>query len=141
MPGLRFEGCFRLGLLARNQQRADGKPDGQQQQERHRRAHDCPVPARPFGRPLPRRGSPSADRLLIQEPPQVIGQLLDGGVTVFDALGHRLEHDRFQINRDCPVVPPGRARLIEGDLPQQLLPVAAIEGGFQRQQLVQGSAQ
>ena len=32
-----------------------------------------PVPARPFGRPLPRRGAPGPDRLLIQKPAQVVG--------------------------------------------------------------------
>ena len=74
--------------------------------------------------PLHQRRPPGPDRLVLQEAAQVVGQLLGRGVALGRVLGHRLEDDRLQLRRDRLVEPPRRPRLLEGDLPQQLLPVA-----------------
>ena len=40
------------------------------------------------------------DRLVLQEPPQVVGQLLRRGVAALGLLGHRLQDDRLQVAGD-----------------------------------------
>ena len=70
---------------------------------RHQARHGRLVPPRPPGDPLPRRRPPGPDRPVLQEPPQVVGQLLRRRVAARRVLGHRLEDDRLQVAR----APPG----------------------------------
>src|SRR5205807_3517323 len=103
--------------------------------------NDRPVPAGPLARPLGQRRPAGADRLVLQEALQVVGQLAGGGVALVGVLGQRLEDDRLQLRRQRRVEAARAERLLEGDLPQQLLAVAAAERRLQRQQLVEGGAQ
>jgi hypothetical protein len=75
---------------------------------------------------------------LIQQPaPQVVGQLLRRRVAVRRVLLQRLQDDDLQLRGDGPVDRPRPPRLLEGDLPQQFLAVAAPEDRLQCQKLVQ----
>ena len=103
--------------------------------------HELPVPAGPPQGPLDHAGPAGQDRLVGQEPPQVGGQLLGRRVAMGQVLGHRLQDDRLQVAGDRRVEPARRDRLVQRDLAEQLLVVAAVEGGPQRQQLVEGHAQ
>ena len=62
-----------------------------------------PVSSRPPSRALEQRQGPGEDRLVSQEPPQVAGHFLGRGVALCGVLGHRLEHDGFQIGGHCLV--------------------------------------
>ena len=88
------------------------------------------VPPGPPEGALEGAGPAGQDRLVVQEPPQVGGQLLGRRVAARRVLGDRLQDDRFQVARDRRVEPARRDRLVERDLAEQLLMVAAVEGGL-----------
>ena len=82
--------------------------------------------------------APGQDRLVGQEPPQVLGHLLGRGVPLGRLLGDRLQDDRLQVARDAS----GRAcaarsgrRAAPG---RSAWPGSPPGRGLQRQQLVEG---
>jgi hypothetical protein len=99
------------------------------------------VSPRPPGPALPERWRPRQDRPVLQEAAQVVRQFLRRRVPVGGPLGAGLEYDRLQVRGDGLVQAPRPARLVLGDLPEQFLAVAAVEGGSQGQQLVQRHAE
>jgi len=76
-----------------------------------------------------------------QEVPQVVGQVLRRRVPVRGALRQRLEANPFQFLRHGVVPLAWRARLVRGDLLQQLLPGVRVKGSPAREQLVEDDAQ
>ena len=84
---------------------------------------------------------PGEDRLVSQEPSQVAGHFLGRGVALFGVLGHRLEHDGFQIGGHCLVDLAHGPRFFDRDLPQQLVTVMAVERRLEGQKLIEGCAQ
>jgi hypothetical protein len=137
LPGL-VQGLLQLrrvpgaaGDQADEGQEGDGRDAG----------HDRLVPPRPAPQSLPQRRPPGVNGLVFQETPEVVGQLLGRGVALLRVLGHRLEHDRFQLDRDGPVPAPRRGRFLEGDLAHDRLGVVAVVRGLQRQQLVERHAE
>ena len=84
---------------------------------------------------------PGADRLVVEEPGQVLGEVARRLVTVRRPLGQQLQDDRLQVARDPRVEHPGGDRLVRRDLLDQLGGAAALEGGAEGEQLVEGRAQ
>ena len=56
--------------------------------------------------PADRADPPGLDRLVGQEPGEVLGQGVGGGVAVVGALGQGLEEDRLEVERDPGVELP-----------------------------------
>ena len=96
---------------------------------RTRRGHEPRVPRGQLDRPVPERRPPGPDRLVLQEPPQVVGQVLRRRISAGRLLGHRLQDDRLQLARDRAVDFRGGLRLFIGDPPQQFLAVPASKAG------------
>ena len=80
--------------------------------------------------PVPFHGADLAgpDRLVGQEPPQVLGHRLGRLVPRLGVLLDRLQDDRLQVARDPGVERPGPRRLLGLDLLDQLEPVRRVEG-------------
>ena len=58
------------------------------------------MPRGPFAAAIDERWPPRLDRLVFQEAPQVVGQVLGRGVAAGRVFGHRLEDDGFQVVGD-----------------------------------------
>jgi hypothetical protein len=106
---------------------AGGQGCEPQQQTCRGGRHHRPVPPGPLARPLGQAGPPGLDRLVLPEAAQVVGQLLGRAVALRRVLLQRLEQHHLQLLRHGLVQLPRRPGLVEGDLPQQLLAVAALE--------------
>ena len=116
--------------MASNRHAGDGRDGG-----------DSGVPAGDPPEPADRADPPRPDRLAIEEPRQVFGQLGGRGVAVGRALRQRLEHDRLQV-AGHPAVDQARGHgLAAADLLDQLGGAAAVERRPQRQQLVERGPQ
>ncbi len=107
---------------------------GQQQDGKKRgcRHHGLVAPGQ-LDQSLPQRGPFGPDRFVFEVAAQVVRQLLGCGVAVGRVLLHRLQDDGFQFHRDPLVEPPRDTRILESDLPQQLLAVTALVSGLQCQ--------
>src|SRR5258708_1204451 len=81
--------------------------------------HDRQVAPRPLLPPLPQRRPLGLDRPVLQEAPQVVGQLLGRGVALGRLLGESLVDDRLQFCRHRRVPSPHRYRLVPLNLAQQ----------------------
>ncbi len=118
-------------------------PDGhQQEQSGHGPRQPCQrrvVPG-PAPQPLPRRGPPRGDGQVGQESPQVVGHRLGRRIAVGGLGGHRLVHHGLQVRRHARCRHSQRRRAA-GDLLHQPQPVGLVEGGPQRQHLVERGAQ
>ena len=91
--------------------------------------------------PLGGTGPPRQDRLVVEEPPQVLGHRLGRRVAVARVLLDRLEDDRLQVAGDARVDRSRPGRLDGLDLLGERHPVGRVEGRPQHQQLVEGQAQ
>ena len=93
--------------------------------------------------PVSLRGADLAgpDRLVGEEPPQVLGHRLGRLVPRLGVLLDRLEHDRLQVARDPGIERPGPRRLLGLDLLDQLEPVRRVERRAEREQLVERQPQ
>ena len=80
-------------------------------------------------------------RLVRKEPRQISTQLFGGRVAARWVLGNRLQDDGLQVARNGGVLPARRDGLVERNLPQQLLMVAAAKRRMQCQQFVEGHPQ
>ena len=110
----------------------------------HRRGGDGDkgdVAAGPFAGALHKGGPAGADGLALQEPVQVVRQVLRGGVASGGFFRHCLEDDRFQIGGDREVDSPGCGWFLFVDLPQECRPVGGVERRPQREQLVERCAE
>ena len=87
------------------------------------------MPARPLAGPIEQAGPTSADRPVVEEAAQVIGQIGGRRVTVGRGLGHRLQHDRFELGGDPRVDFSWWDRLLLGDLAQEIKAIVAREMG------------
>src|SRR5262249_1440032 len=88
------------------------------------------------------QGRPScSDRSGVEEPPEVVGQVLRRCVPLGRFLRDRLLENRRQIGRDRRVEFSQRRRLIRGDLAQDLVAVLAVQGGPEGQELIEGHAE
>ena len=115
------------------------EPEGRPERDGHEQARRDRVAAAPVPEPLGPADRPRADRLAVQEAPQVVGELLRGRIAAGGRLGHRLQADRLQVARDLVVELARRPRLVLEDLEDQHPPVAA-ERAFAGQQLVEDDA-
>ena len=102
-------------------------------------ARPCRCDQRPD--PLGQARPAGQDRPVVEESPEVIGQLPRRGVATLGLLRHRLADDRLEVARDRRVELPRRWRLDVSDLAEQLLPIGAVEGRPRREQLVEGRPQ
>src|SRR5262249_18716843 len=133
----RLDGVFRGGPLP------PLPPQGRAAQQQHRqgqcpgRCYPCRVAPAPLPQPPHHARRPRPDGPAGRDGGQVAARLLRRRVAVGRVLLHRLEDARLELRRDGLVAPPRRRRLLEGDLPQQLLPVGPAEGWLQGQQFVQ----
>jgi hypothetical protein len=118
-----------------------GAAQDQRQQQRRRQHGQGRVAPAPAPEPLGLADGAGADRLVVGEAAQVLGQLGRRLVAVGRVTGQRLEHDRLQVARHRRVQPSRRRRLRVDDLVHQLLPVRLVEGRAQGQQLVKGQPQ
>ncbi len=82
----------------------------------------------PFDQSIPVGGPPGSNRLQLEKPPQIFGQLLSRGVTRLRLFVYRLQDDRFEVDRDFCVEAPDETRLLKGELAKQFLPIQAREG-------------
>ncbi len=131
----------RPGLLATDDGRADQRRGREQDQRHHAGPDDRRVPPRPGPQPF-RDGRPTGeDRPALEEPLEVVGQLLRRRITVGRLLAERLEDDGLQPFGDRRVQRPRGRGLFVGDLPDQGVAIAAVEGGPQREQLVERRAE
>jgi hypothetical protein len=131
----------RLGTLAPDQDRGGTQARGREDQDQHGHGQGRPVPSRPFRRPFHRARPPGMNRPVLEESPEVVGQFRRGLVAAPRLPGHRLQDDGLQLAGDRLIEPPRRSRLLIGDPAQQFLPIAATEGRFQGQELVERRAQ
>jgi len=120
-------------LFAADQDGAQQRPRGEQKQHYHAGANERRVPPRQLAEALGRARPSRSDRPVVQEALQVVGQLQGRGIALRRLLAQRLQHDRFQLPRDRRIQATWPLRLIVGDLSQQLVAVAALEEGSQRQ--------
>jgi hypothetical protein len=67
--------------------------------------------------------------------------ILGRGVALVGVLGHRLEHDGFQIGGYCLVDLAHKPRFFDRDPAQELVTVMDVERGLERQELIKGCAQ
>src|SRR5262249_35549864 len=111
------------------------------QQGSRRRPNDGPVTASPFANAMENGWPASANRLILQKPLQIGGELAGGGVAVRGTFGHRLEDDRFQLGRNGRVQPLWPGWFIESNLGEQLMAVARGERRPERQKLIEGNAE
>ena len=81
----------------------------------------------PSASTAPRADPPGQDRLVGQEPPQVLGHRLGRRVPRRRVLVDRLQDDRLQVARDPRVDRPRPRRLLGLDLLDQLEPVRRVE--------------
>ena len=77
------------------------------------------------------------DRLVGEEPPEVLAHRLGRLVPRLEVLLDRLEHDRLQVTRDPGIDGPGPPRLLGLDLLDQLEAVRRVECRTEREQLVE----
>ena len=77
------------------------------------------MPPRPLGRPVGQRRPPGMDRLVVQEPLQIVGQFLGRGVAALRLGGNRFQDDRFQVARDGVVDLSRRGRIAVDNLMHQ----------------------
>ena len=91
-------GCPPLGLPHVNATRREHNRANRQQHGGRR--HERRVPPRPFHDAFAPGRSPGANRLVSQEPPQVVGKLLRRGITRLRFLGQRLDQNRLQVPRN-----------------------------------------
>ena len=110
---------LQLALVPEAHRRPDQRQGGQRA-DHHQGRLGGPAPG-PQDGPLPEPDPPRPDRLVLQEPPQLVGQLLGRRVPLGRLLGHRLQQDRLQVAGHRRVELPRRRRLLLGDLPQDLL--------------------
>ncbi len=110
-------------MLGEDQHDAEREARDDQEQERHDRHDDGHVfsgePVQPLEQPRP----PGADRLIVEEPLEIESQLARRGVAAPRVFGHGLQDDRFQVERDVGSQRRGPARLVLGDLAEQVLAV------------------
>ncbi len=136
-------GLAPVGVVLPQERRhpSGGEHRGDRRQNQHRRQDApedrddrvAPGPAEiSLGGPDP----PRQDRLIIEEPPQVLRQRLGRGVAGLWVLLDRLEHDRFQVARDARVDRSRPGRLDGLDLLGEPHAVGRVEGRSQHQQLV-----
>ncbi len=78
---------------------------------------------------------------MVNEPFEVVGQLLGSSIAPGRVLCHRLQDDRLQVDGNRGIEPPRRARLFECDATKDFLPVASSVDRLQRQQLVERRSQ
>ena len=123
------------------QRGADGQAGRRQHQQHCRGGNDRLVPLAPFHAPLGQGGTAGGDGPTLEEPPQVVGQLLGRRVAVLRLLGHRLVDDGLEVGGNRGVELAQRRRLVLGNLAEELAAVGAVEGRLQGQELVEGHAQ
>src|SRR5262249_355526 len=73
---------------------------------------------RPLIPPLPQRCAPSPNRLAIQEPRQIVGQVPSTRITPSGVFLQAFEADRLEIMRDFRLQPAGRYRFLSANLLQ-----------------------
>jgi hypothetical protein len=98
-------------------------------------------PPGPDPRPLQRPHPPCLDRLVGQEPPQVLPQRLGRRVTILRVLGARLQDDRLPVAGNARVERARPRRVLGLDPLDELEPVGRLERRPERDQLVEGQAQ
>ena len=81
------------------------------------------------------------DRLVVQEPLQIVGQFLGRGVAALRLGGHRFQDNRFQVARDGVVDLSRRGRIAVDNLMHQEMPIVALERWPECQQFVQCDSQ
>ncbi len=128
------------GLLAGIEDREPGH-DHQRGGRRAEGAGQPGVPLAPAPGPLCGRNPTRPDRPVVEEPPQVLGQLGGGGVAPRRLAGHRLEHDRLQVARDPRVDLPRPGRVLVQHLVDQHGPIGVGERRPAGGQLVEGDPQ
>jgi hypothetical protein len=124
-----------------DQDAAPGQRQSQHDQQQDGRDHHRAVTTPPLDHPIAHARPLRADRLVLQEARQVLGQLPRRVVAPRRVLARRLQHDRLQLRRDRAVQASRWSRLVEGDLPEHLLAVATVHRGAQRHHLVQCHAE
>ena len=131
----------RLRLLAADDGRADQGGGREEDQRRHAGPDDRRVPPRPGPQTL-RKGRPTGeDRPAVEEPLQVVGHFLRRRVAVGRLLAERLQDDGLQLRGDRRLQGAGGRGLVVGDLPDQGISIAPVEGGAEREQLVERGAE
>ena len=98
---------------------------------------DRRVPPRPGPQPLGGRRPTGQDRPAVEEPLQVVGHFLRRRVAVGRILAECLQDDGLQLRGGRTVPADGRGGIVVGDLPDQGVAVAPLEGGPERQQFVE----
>ena len=102
---------------------------------------DRRVSPRPGSQPLGGRRPPGHDRPAVEESLQVVGEFLRSGVAVGRLLAQRLQYNRLQLRGDGGVQSSGRDGIVVGDLPDERVAVASLEGRAERDELVERRAQ
>ena len=99
------------------------------------------MPPRPGPQPLRGGRRAGEDRPAVEEPLQVVGHFLRRRVAVGRLLAERLQDDGLQLRRDRRLQGTGGRGLVVGDLPDQGVAIAPVEGGSEREQLVERGAE
>ena len=89
-----------LRLLGEHQHDAERQPRDDHEQERHDGHDDRQCAFEPAGSAARAPGSPGPDRLIVEKSLEIIGHLARGGIAARRVFGHRLQDDRFQVERD-----------------------------------------
>ncbi len=115
--------------------------DGEQENGHPRDGHQPAVPARPLARTVEQRRPAGADRSVVEETAEVIGELRGRRVAFGGDLGHRLLHDRLELDGDPGVDLARGGRVVLLDPAQHVDAIVAGERGHEGQQLVNRGAQ
>ena len=115
--------------------------DGEKETRRPCHGHQPAMPARPLAGPVEQARPASADRPVVEEAAQIIGQIGGRRITVGRDLGHRLQHDRLELDGDPRVDLSWWDRLLLDDPAQEIEAIVAGEGAREGQDLVEGGAQ
>ena len=98
-----------VSLFTSDQKRGHDQAHYHRGGDRCRRANSLSMPAAPFGDAARQRRPPSEGRHPFPEPPQVVGQLLRGGIALLAILGNRFQNNILQVQRDRRIDAPRAA--------------------------------
>ena len=114
------------------QHHADRRDDAQEHDAHRGDGHDRLVPAGPFGGAIDEPRPPGERRLAGEEAAEIVGQRLGRLIAFVAALGHRGEHDRFEVDRDGGIELSRQRGLFVFELAQHDVAIVAGEGVLER---------
>ena len=116
----RFDGMAKIGLASAAElapgDHSQGETDGHEQEGRDDGDPGCQaVSPRPAAQEFPAGRRADSERLLIEPPPQLVGEGAGGREAVLGTFLQRLQADRLQVPGDRRVERPGGGGLLGGD--------------------------